>query len=111
MEILDQDIPDEKVSKYEKMLSVIVLLASGLIWWGLYKAGELPYDDNYGLLLTCLLWSVIICIGLVVVFLKWPSLIRRNWFAIIVYLITSSPVPLIIVFINYEGIFGVSLQN
>ena len=79
------------------------------IWASLYTAGDLPYDENFGVILSGGLVSLSSQIILIVVYAFRRIYITENVFAVVLFMITSSPVPLLCVLYHYELIFGKTL--
>jgi len=111
LEILDIEIAEEEPYKYGKLLSIFLLLIGFFFWQQLYSAHLLPYDENYGTLLFVLFFSLLIFVGLLIIYFRWRVLIFQNWISISVYLVFNSPISILLVCVNYEAVFGTSLQH
>lgn len=90
--------------KYLLSWSLVIII--GLIWFLFYKAGDLPYDDNYANLLVAFLLSILTSLGLLFLFFKNRKILCTNLTIILVFLISSSPISLFYLALYYEEIFG-----
>jgi len=108
-EILDNNIFSEKRSKYKYFWSFLLSLICLLIWWLMYDAKDLPYDDNIGSIFLAMMISLICTLALVILFFKKREIFLKNIIAIIVFTITSSPISIFHVAVNYEFVFGSAL--
>lgn len=87
-------------------VSLVLWGAVSITWSLLYQAGDLPYDDNVAVILMAFLLSVLVTSGLIFLFFRKMTLLKKHLISIIVFLITSSPISLFWVMTNYEFIFG-----
>jgi hypothetical protein len=90
-------------------LSIVLVLVIVFCWWQYYEAKSLPYDLNYGTILLSLLTSIVTFVILILVYWKKRHLIVDNIWAVLLYLIFSSPLSLIIVVYHYSFFFGANL--
>jgi len=95
--------------KYRFSLLLTILLF--FIWLFLYQARDLPYDENYGSILVSFLISLMTTLTIIWLFIKKRIIIKTNIILVIVFLLTSSPVNIYYVALNYEYIFGSALDN
>lgn len=107
--ILDDNSEIEENSSY--LLSTLLVCDAVLIWMLLKNAGELPYDDNYGVLFLALIASLLACILILFYFFKARKTLFRNRIITLLFLLSSSPISLFYVCTQYKEIFGVSLTN
>jgi len=82
-----------------------------IIWNSFYQAKDLPYDENYGNILVGLSLSFLSSIGLIILFFKNRNIIQNNLLTVLIFIITSSPISLYYILINFESIFGKALNN
>ena len=91
-----------------RMIFVYFLLALQAVycWWCFVKAKELPYDENYGILIQAILISAITWVILRIIKAKWfgeltiNSRIFWTWFLIV------SPLTFVLLFFFYSNTFG-----
>ncbi|MES2381097.1 MAG: hypothetical protein V4538_08655 [Bacteroidota bacterium] len=83
-----------------------LLLLTVFIWWQLYSAQFLVYDDNYGVLIYAFLVSVLATIILIVLWFKARAFIKQNALPIILFLLASSPVTVLLVLYFYNDLIG-----
>ncbi|MES2726912.1 MAG: hypothetical protein V4643_07405 [Bacteroidota bacterium] len=83
-----------------------LLLLTVFIWWQLYSAQFLAYDNNYGVLISAFLVSVLATIILAILWFKARPLIKRNVLPTILFLLASSPITVALVFYFYNNLFG-----
>lgn len=88
------------------IIVILLFIQTGYCWWCFLKAEELPYDENYGILIQAILISAITWLILRIIKAKWfgelttSSGIFWTWFLI------GSPLTFITFFFIYPTIFG-----
>lgn len=107
--ILDDNSEIEENSSY--LLSMLLVSDAVLIWMLLKNAGELPYDENYGLLFLALIASLLACILILFYFFKAQKALFKNRIITLLFLLSSSPISIFYVCTQYKEIFGISLAN
>ncbi len=94
-----------------KIIYVTTLfLLTVFIWHQLYSAQLLEYDENYGVLISTFLLSVLATLFLTILWFKARTFIEQNSFVTILFLFMSSPLILLFIFYFYHEIFG-KLKN
>lgn len=83
-----------------------LFLVTIVIWWQLYSAQFLAYDDNYGVLISAFLFSVLATIVLSVLWFKARAFIKQNALPTMLFLLLNSPVTVVLVFYFYNNLFG-----
>lgn len=76
------------------------------IWWQLYSAQFLAYDDNYGVLISAFFVSVLATIILAILWFKARAFIKQNALPTMLFLLLSSPITVALVFYFYNYLFG-----
>lgn len=107
--ILDDNLEIEAPSSY--LLSILLILDAIFIWINLKNAGNLPYDDNYGVLALSLMASLLGCIIILYSYFKARKALLKNGFIVFSFLLSSSPISLVYVASHYKEIFGVILAH
>lgn len=92
-------------------LSFFLVFMVLIIWNSFYQAKDLPYDENYANILGGLSLSLLSVIGLLILFFKKREIIKNNLIAVLLFLITSSPISLYYALINFDYIFGKALAH
>lgn len=90
-------------------LATLILLTT-IIWRQLYSAQFLEYDENYGVLISTFLLSVLATIILTILWFKARTFIKQNSLPTILFLLANSPLTIAFVFYFYHDIFG-QLKN
>jgi hypothetical protein len=87
-----------------------LFLLTLFIWRQLYSAQFLEYDDNYGVLISTFLLSVLATIILTILWFKARTFIKQNSLPTILFLLANSPLTIALVFCFYHDLFG-QLKN
>lgn len=90
--------------------SILLILLIFFIWLFLFQAKDLPYDENFGSLFISFLLSLMTVLTIIWLFFKKRRLVHKNIILVVVFLLTSSPVNIYYVIMNYEYIFGKALD-
>src|SRR5690349_18040837 len=89
------------------ILLIILLIQTLYVWYCMYNAQYLPYDDNYGLILHAFFVSLFVSVMLSIVWIWKRKWLRNSKFVLISWFILGSPVSVAIVTIFfYRNIFG-----
>jgi hypothetical protein len=107
--ILDDNLEIKTASSY--LLSILLFLNTVFIWLNLKSAGTLPYDANYGVLILCLIASLLGCMLIIYYCLKSRKTLLKNGFMTLSFLLSSSPPSIGYIGFHYKEIFGVALAN
>ena len=84
-----------------------LFLLTVFTWRQLYSAQFLEYDDNnYGVLISTFLLSVLSATILTILWFKARPFIKKNSTATIIFLLASSPLTVALVFYFYNDLFG-----
>ena len=75
-------------------------------WHQLYSAQFLEYDDNYGVLISIFLLSVLTTTILTILWFKARTFVKQNFLPTILFLLVNSPLTIALVFYFYHDIFG-----
>lgn len=94
-----------------RVYSITLLLLTFIIWYVIYSAQFLIYDDNWGNILTAFFISVFSFLLIIILFWKNRELIKNARWQTIMFLLFCSPLTLYFVVMNYEFIFGAVLRN
>lgn len=94
-----------------RVYSITLLLLTFMIWYAIYSAQFLIYDENWGNILTGFFISLLAFIGILILFWKKRDLIQSCKWQTIMFLLISSPLTIFFVVMNYELIFGIALKN
>ena len=86
-------------------LVLLFLLTIG-IWWNLYSSQFLEYDENWGVIITVFLLSIVATLVLIAIWFKARVFIKQNSLVTIVFLILNSPLTIGVIIYNYQDIFG-----
>lgn len=87
-----------------------LLLLTVSIWQQLYSAQFLAYDDNYAVLGSAFLLSVLATLLLTILWFKASAFIKQNSLPTILFVLASSPLTVALVFYFYQELFG-QLKN
>ncbi|MES2654433.1 MAG: hypothetical protein V4620_02535 [Bacteroidota bacterium] len=92
---------------YSKTIYLTTLfLVTAFIWWQLYSAQFLFYDENYRVLISAFFWSVLATIILVILWFNTRALIKQNALAAVLFLLLNSPVTVLLALFYYNDLFG-----
>lgn len=98
------------IKLFQFAYSIVLICLSIVVWSSLYKAGFLPYDENWGYITTVLFFSILVTISIIILwFTKRSFIINCKWQTIL-YFVIASPFTIIIVCMLYTEIFGRNLQ-
>ena len=90
---------------------IVLTLQTIYCWISFYNAQFLPYDDNYGLVISSFLISLFALFVLILFwFIKRPVIIK-NKLPILIWIAIGSPLTFIIVTFFYTDIFKASLAG
>lgn len=87
-----------------------LFLLTVFTWRQLYSAQFLEYDDNYGVLISTFLLSLLVTIVLTILWFKSRTFIKQNSIPTILFLLVNSPLTIALVFYFYHDLFG-QLKN
>jgi hypothetical protein len=87
-------------------LTALLLLQTVYCWWCFFEAKELPYDDNYGILLHAIFISLVALIVIRIISVKWFGELRLNSPISWIWLAIGSPLTFILMFFFYSNLFG-----
>jgi hypothetical protein len=93
------------------IFSIAVLAEIICIWYWLYNAQLLPYDDNYGALIDAFLVSLLATVVLSFMWFKQRPWILQSLYLSIVWMVLGSPVTVIVVVFYVYDILGIHLQT
>ena len=93
------------------ILSLLLVIETAYVCTQFFEVQELPYDDNYGLLIHCFIISLMTLIVLIVLWFKRRELVKSNFLVVALWTIIASPVTFALISIYYESIFGVTLAR
>jgi len=96
---------------YSRIYSITLFLLTFIIWYAIYSAQFLLYDENWGNILTTFFISIFTFIGILILFWKKRDLLRKTRWQTIAFLLLASPLTIYLVVDNYELIFGVALKK
>jgi len=91
-----------------KRFSISILLSIQTIycWWCFFKAKELPYDENYGIIIQAVIISIATWIFIKIMRIKWIANIIINNSIYWSWILLGSPLTFIILIIFYKDLFG-----
>jgi hypothetical protein len=93
------------------IFSTAVLAEIICIWYWLYSAQFLPYDDNYGALIDAFLVSLLATAVLVFMWFKQRQWILQSLYPIIVWTVFGSPATVILIVFYVYDLLGIHLQT
>jgi len=87
-------------------IPVILLIQTFYCWWCFFEAKELPYDENYGILIQAILISMTVW-----VILRMIRALKKEWYQFPhymfwVWLVIGSPITFILGLFFYHKLFG-----
>lgn len=94
-----------------RVYSITLLLLTFIIWYVIYSAQFLLYDENIGNIILAFLISIFSLVGILILFWKKRELIKDCRWQTIMFLLVASPLTIYLVALNYELIFGVALKK
>ena len=92
------------------ILPLLLLLQTIYCWWCFYFAKDLPYDENYGMLIHSVIVSMIAWVVLRMIKAKWFGELKIQPIFFWVWIAIGSPLIFILCFFYYSDLFG-SLRN
>ena len=92
-------------------LNLFYLLIAIWIWTLLFRAQYQPYDSNIAYALSALGISAVVFTTLTILAFRRKSLLRDNYHASLIFLLTRSPVTIGLVVFNYGSLFGRMLDQ
>ena len=75
-------------------------------WWCFFESKELPYDENYGLLLQAICLSLAAWLGIRLFRAKWFGQFKLDNHVFAIWLVIGSPLIFILTFFFYSSVFG-----
>ena len=93
------------------ILSLLLVIETVYVWTQFFEVQELPYDDNYGLLIHCFIISLLTLIILILLWFKRREFVKNNFVIVALWTLIASPMTLVLISIYYESIFGVTLAR
>jgi intracellular septation protein A len=88
------------------ILPAVLLVETIYVWYCLYHAQFLDYDDNYGLMIHGFLISLATLVALIIMWFKKREWIKQNLIPMIVWLVFGSPLAVVLLVAFYPNIFG-----
>lgn len=85
---------------------LVLIFISVFIWRLELSARILEYDDNVGALILGFLLSCLVTLALAVLWFTSRAFIKNNKLIIAIFLITTSPLTLVIADFYYPDLFG-----
>lgn len=98
----------EILKQWIYILSLVSITA--FIWVQVYRAGLLPYDENFEVLILVFLLSVTVLVTGIIFLIRKTKLIQQNLLLTALFLIVNSPLTIVFVVMQYEFIFGIHLD-
>jgi hypothetical protein len=92
------------VSKFA--IPLLLSLQTFYSWYCFYESSFLEYDDNIGLMINGFLVSLASAAILIIIRFFRKDWIKANRLMIVIWLITGSPITIILLAIFYSDIFG-----
>jgi len=90
--------------------SIILFFVLSTIWYLIYQAQFLPYDENWGCLIQAFLISVCSFFLLIFLWSNWKKIILDCKWQTILFLLFASPISVVGIVFNYEFFFGTTLS-
>ncbi|SMC51898.1 hypothetical protein [Moheibacter sediminis] len=94
-----------------RVYSITLVLLTFFIWYVIYSAQFLIYDESLGNIILAFLVSIFSLIGILILFWKKRNIIKDCQWQTIMFLLICSPLTIFFVVMNYEFIFGAVLKN
>jgi EamA domain-containing membrane protein RarD len=88
------------------ILPAVLAVETIYVWYCLYNAQFLEYDDNYGLMIHAFIISLVTLVALIIVWLKKKEWIKQNLMSMIAWLVLGSPLAIVLLVVFYQNIFG-----
>jgi hypothetical protein len=88
------------------MIKILLVLSSFAIWLQVYLAKVSDYDDNYGYIISGLLYSVVLSTLWIVFFARKKDLFNKHKLFYFLFLVFNSPFSICIFVYFYSLIFG-----
>src|SRR5688572_15061774 len=88
------------------IIPVCLLVQTVYCWWCFYKAKELPYDDNYGILIHAIFISMVGWVMLRMFKARWFGEFHITPSIFWTWLCIGSPVTFKLGFFFYRNLFG-----
>jgi hypothetical protein len=96
---------------YRNLIVLFLLLLQTIYCWCcFYAAKDLPYDENYGMLIHALIVSLVAWVALRVIKARWFGPVRVWPVIFWVWVVVGSPLIFLLFFFYYSDFFG-SLQT
>jgi len=100
----------QKQKLLNSIYSIILLIVTSIIWYLIYQAQFLVYDDNWGNLILAFIISVCSFFLLILVWSNWKKIILNCKWQTIFFLLFASPISVVGIVFNYELFFGITLN-
>jgi hypothetical protein len=94
------------VSKQDKLYSYSLIVSLIIIYIQIVLAKNSPYDVNYGLIIDSLVLSIIVSIGIVLLYIFYRNLVLTNKTITIIYFVFGSPISIFGVIYLYYLLVG-----
>jgi len=102
----------ENLENLKRRIYILTLvLLTAFIWVQVYRAGLLPYDENFGVLIMIFLFSIALLVTGIILLIRKTKLIRQNLILTVLFFIVNSPLTIFMVVMEYELIFGTRLDG
>lgn len=88
------------------VIPILFLTQTFYCWWCFFKAKELPYDANYGIIIQAVIISLCAWVLLRVVKAKWQAQLHVSPTLLWIWFVLGSPLTFILGFIFYGEFFG-----
>ncbi len=96
-----------EAAKLKRVIYNVILWTSAFFIWQLvYQAGFQEYDENWGSIMGAFEISLLVTIATGILWVKRNQIVRAATYETLLYLLTCSPVTLILVVEFYAEIFG-----
>lgn len=88
------------------IIPILLLIQTAYCWLCFFLARNLPYDENYGVLIQAILISLGVWVGLRMI-KAW----KRNWYMLPkplfwIWIVIGSPLTFVLALIYYHELFG-----
>ena len=88
------------------VITVLLLAQTVYCWWCFFEARNLPYDENYGILLQAIVISITAWVLIRLFRAKWFGQFTIDRYVSWTWLIIGSPLTFISMLLFYSKLFG-----
>jgi len=95
-----------KIALANTIYRTALLLGALAIWYYVWLAHQLDYDENFGAIIFAMIFSMVLTLSVTIMWFLTRALVLQSKFISLSFLILASPVTILIFIYVYQAMAG-----